>query len=79
MQRTSRALNSERCSTGVEGLDDILAGGLPRDCFYLIQGDPPAASRGHDDLGMPQEKWTSESGWVDLWAPPRGYAVYVPQ
>jgi circadian clock protein KaiC len=30
----------ERCSTGVEGLDDILAGGLPRGGFYLIQGDP---------------------------------------
>jgi len=29
-----------RCATGVEGLDDILAGGLPRDCFYLVQGDP---------------------------------------
>ena len=28
--------------------------------------------------GMPEEKWTNESGWVDLWAPPRGYAVYVP-
>jgi circadian clock protein KaiC len=40
MQRTSRALNGERCSTGIEGLDDILGGGLPRDCFYLIQGDP---------------------------------------
>ena len=21
-------------------MDDILSGGLPRDCFYLIQGDP---------------------------------------
>jgi circadian clock protein KaiC len=31
---------SERCPSGVEGLDDILAGGLPRDCVYLIQGDP---------------------------------------
>jgi len=30
----------ERCSSGVEGLDDILAGGFPRDCFYLVQGDP---------------------------------------
>jgi circadian clock protein KaiC len=30
----------ERCASGVEGLDDILAGGLPRDCFYLVQGDP---------------------------------------
>ncbi len=32
--------NDDRCPTGVEGLDEILAGGLPRDCFYLIQGDP---------------------------------------
>lgn len=30
----------ERCPSGVEGLDDILDGGLPRECFYLIQGDP---------------------------------------
>src|SRR5689334_18305749 len=30
----------ERCTVGVEGLDDILCGGLPRDCFYLIRGDP---------------------------------------
>ena len=29
-----------RCASGVEGLDDILAGGLPRNCFYLVQGDP---------------------------------------
>jgi hypothetical protein len=33
--------------------------------------------RGRDDLGKPEEKWTNESGWVDLWAAPRGYAVYV--
>ena len=38
----------------------------------------PAAWHGRDDLGAPQDKWTNESGWVDLWAPPRGYAVYVP-
>ncbi len=31
---------SERCPSGVEGLDDILAGGFARNCFYLIQGDP---------------------------------------
>jgi circadian clock protein KaiC len=30
----------ERCPTGIEGLDDILAGGFPRGCFYLVQGDP---------------------------------------
>lgn len=29
-----------RCPTGVEGLDDILSGGLASDCFYLVQGDP---------------------------------------
>src|SRR3954449_7983283 len=33
-------LNNAYCSSGIEGLDDILSGGLPRDCFYLIQGDP---------------------------------------
>jgi circadian clock protein KaiC len=40
--KTKRAvdLNGERCGSGIEGLDDILTGGLPRDCFYLIQGDP---------------------------------------
>ncbi len=31
---------TERCPSGIEGLDDILSGGLPRDCFYLVQGDP---------------------------------------
>src|SRR3954447_25560750 len=31
---------NKRCASGIEGLDDILNGGLPRDCFYLIQGDP---------------------------------------
>ena len=36
----SSDLADERCPSGVEGLDDILAGGLPRDCFYLVQGDP---------------------------------------
>ena len=36
----STDLADERCPSGIEGLDDILAGGLPRDCFYLVQGDP---------------------------------------
>ncbi len=30
----------DRCTMGVEGLDDILHGGLPKDRLYLIQGDP---------------------------------------
>lgn len=29
-----------RCATGVEGLDTILSGGLPKDRLYLIRGDP---------------------------------------
>ncbi|HEX4343057.1 MAG TPA: ATPase domain-containing protein, partial [Verrucomicrobiae bacterium] len=33
-------LAKKRCVSGVEGLDEILAGGLPEKCFYLIQGDP---------------------------------------
>ncbi len=32
--------SGNRCSSGVEGLDDILCGGLASDCFYLVQGDP---------------------------------------
>src|SRR5512133_2909310 len=32
--------SDERFETGIEGLDDILAGGLPRECMYLLQGDP---------------------------------------
>jgi len=35
-----KILADERCSSGVEGLDDILAGGFPRGCLYLVQGDP---------------------------------------
>jgi circadian clock protein KaiC len=38
----SEILADERCPSGVEGLDDILAGGLLRYCFYLVQGDPGA-------------------------------------
>lgn len=30
----------ERASTGVEGLDDILGGGFPRDRVYLVRGNP---------------------------------------
>ena len=38
----------------------------------------PAAWSSRDDLSMPLEKRTNEAGFVDLWAAPRGYAVYVP-
>ena len=39
----------------------------------------PMAWRGKDDIGVPEDKWTGDTGWSDLWAPPRGYVVYVPQ
>jgi len=29
-----------RCPSGIEGFDEVVAGGLPQDCFYLVQGDP---------------------------------------
>jgi alpha-amylase len=38
----------------------------------------PAAWGGRDAPNTPEEKWTNESGWADLWAGPRGYTVYVP-
>ena len=38
----------------------------------------PGAWRGRDTM-VPQEKWTQGEGWGDFWAPPRGYAVYLPQ
>ena len=28
------------CATGVSGLDNILGGGIPRNCLYLIDGNP---------------------------------------
>ncbi len=28
------------CKSGVSGLDEILGGGFPRDCLYLIEGNP---------------------------------------
>ena len=38
MQRIEHS--TRRVGTGVAGLDAILNGGLPRDRFYLVQGDP---------------------------------------
>lgn len=30
----------EKIGTGVEGLDDVLGGGLPAGRLYLLEGDP---------------------------------------
>ena len=38
----------------------------------------PMAWRGMDDLNVPQTVFTDAEGYGDFWAPPRGYAVYVP-
>lgn len=38
----------------------------------------PAAWGSSIDSGVPAPKVTSSGGHTDLWAPPRGYAVYVP-
>jgi circadian clock protein KaiC len=34
------AETDERCPTGIDGLDQIVGGGLPRNCLYVVQGDP---------------------------------------
>ena len=39
---TSRNMIYKRCPSGIEGLDEILGGGLPQGCLFLIQGDPGA-------------------------------------
>jgi len=31
---------ADLCPSGIEGLDAVLGGGLPRNCMYLVQGDP---------------------------------------
>jgi len=39
----------------------------------------PAAWHSSSDQSKPQDNWIDEANWVDLWAPPRGYAVYIPE
>lgn len=36
----SSLASADLCRTGIEGFDDLTGGGLPRNCFYLLQGDP---------------------------------------
>jgi len=38
----------------------------------------PIAWWGQSDTSRPNEKWTDMNGSADLWAAPRGYAMYVP-
>jgi circadian clock protein KaiC len=40
MSQIPTLVNEERCAMGVEGLDHVLDGGLPRNRLYLIQGNP---------------------------------------
>src|SRR5674476_484384 len=40
MKTQPRAQKEARCSLGIEGLDKILGGGLPRSRVYLVQGEP---------------------------------------
>lgn len=37
---TASDVSVDLASTGIEGLDDVLRGGLPRNRMYLVQGDP---------------------------------------
>ncbi len=49
MENPAKPPSSQTCVTGIPGLDDILAGGLPANRIYLIQGDPGV---GKTTLGM---------------------------
>jgi circadian clock protein KaiC len=42
VQKQEVETQDEVCPTGVEGLDEILGGGLPRHRFYLLEGPPGA-------------------------------------
>ncbi len=48
-------------------------------CQWKNKGFHPVAWRGCNDLGIPYSVTTNENGLGSFWAPPRGYAVYVPQ
>jgi len=39
----------------------------------------PLAWNGKNPTTAPINKWTNGNGACDFWAPPRGYAVYIPQ
>ncbi|HLM59586.1 MAG TPA: ATPase domain-containing protein [Pyrinomonadaceae bacterium] len=45
----TETVNSDRVSTGIEGLDFILKGGLPKNRLYLLQGSP---GTGKTTLGL---------------------------
>lgn len=49
MEAPLTAANEPVCTTGIEGFDDILGGGLPANRLYLFQGDPGA---GKTTLGL---------------------------
>jgi len=40
MSDASRSRSAGRLSTGLTGLDEVTRGGLPRNCIYLIHGNP---------------------------------------
>ncbi|MEO8904522.1 MAG: alpha-amylase domain-containing protein [Polyangiaceae bacterium] len=48
-------------------------------CQWKGQRLQPVAWCGAADRSRPNDKWTDSNGAADLWAPPRGYAVYVPE
>ncbi len=54
----------QRASTGVEGLDDILGGGLPTNHLYLVEGTPGA---GKTTLGLQFLRRGAEEGQKGLY------------
>ena len=56
--------NQERASTGIEGLDDILGGGLPTRHLYLVEGTPGS---GKTTLGLQFLRRGAEDGEKGLY------------
>ncbi len=40
VRMTKNSKSGARCTMGIEGLDEVLGGGLPHNRMYLLQGDP---------------------------------------
>ncbi len=40
MEKTTLVPSTERCPTGIAGLDEILGGGIPTNRMYVIEGEP---------------------------------------
>jgi alpha-amylase len=48
-------------------------------CHWRQSRLQPVAWCGASDQSRPNDQWADDTGSIEVWAPPRGYAVYAPQ